>query len=59
MTQLPKTLVRYLGINDPTALSSFRAVMASSFRVLDIVLEDDGIVEALDLECRTQYKMRI
>lgn len=50
MTQLPKTLVRYLGIDDLTALSSFRAVLASSFQVLDIVLEDDGIVEALDLE---------
>jgi hypothetical protein len=48
--QLPKALVRYLGITDPAATGSFRIVILVPADVLDDVLDEDGIVQVPNID---------
>lgn len=43
-TELPKALSSHLGIRDEKALQTFRTVFTTSEKILEIVLNDDGVI---------------
>lgn len=49
-SQLPKALVRYLGITDPTATGIFHVVISSSTDIIDDVLDENGIIQVPDID---------